>query len=212
MADAAREAEEATWHSMQELRRNHACDEDDLTGELVGELNSALRRNISGIQWSAKILRHRKGIAAEEKRYGADLLLHINYRDRSRSFSKGLLIQAKKCSRGERLTSTQLETFKKQCDKMLWHTPSSFVFCYSPNGLRVSSANKMESIADPAIFDNSEWTSFRFFYEFFRCPIGDREVTTTHIRGEPIQGLKSPDKVERDPIPFILDIDAIGVD
>lgn len=210
MSEAAHIADAATWQAMRHMEYGLVHDEDDVTGVLVGELNAALRNHIGPVRWQAKILRHRKGIAAEELRYGADLLLHISYADPIRRFSKGVLVQSKKVEPYVPLSSSEQKRLIGQCDTMLGHTPSAFVFDYAARGLRVSSANKICGLDDPYLHANCEWTAYRFFYEFFRCPVGDRRITTTHIGSDPIVG----GKVERDEagLPTILAFKAVGVD
>lgn len=94
--------------AMQEMAAGNVTDEDDVTGVLIGELNAALRGNIGGFTWGAKILRHRKGVAAEEKAVGADILLHISTRGIGREYDKGVLVQSKKLNRGEVLSRREL--------------------------------------------------------------------------------------------------------
>eukprot|EP01037_Dinobryon_pediforme_P038134 gene38134-45976_t len=146
MSQAAYVAADASWHAMQEMASGRAYDEDDATGELVGELNAALRGSIGSIVWKAKILRHRQGIAGEEKKFGADMLFHLSYQDAERKFSKGTLIQAKKVEPGELMAPAEHTRLIKQCNTMLEHTPSSYVFDYTSGGVRVSSANKVSGL------------------------------------------------------------------
>ena len=66
---AARAAEAATSAAMEKYRHGHVTDEDDLTGILIGRLDSAFdhrndSKNYGDIEWSSTILRHRRGIAA----------------------------------------------------------------------------------------------------------------------------------------------------
>lgn len=43
--------------------------------------------------------------------------------------------------------------------------------------MRCSSANKIRGTEARTLFDNCEMTPFRFFFDFFRCSTGDRDVT-----------------------------------
>ena len=201
MSEAAHVAAEATRFAMLEMASGRVYDEDDVTGALVGELNAALRSMIGSFKWQAKILRHRRGKAAEELKYGADLLLHVDTQTPGRSFKKGVLIQAKKVEPDALMSRAEHERLQGQCETMLSHTPASYIFDYAESGVRVSSANKVSGLADRHLHSNCEWTAYRFFYEFFRCPVGDRDVTTTHIGGKRIIG---------DTAPTVLQIEATG--
>jgi len=176
MKEAAHVAAKATKAAMREMAKGNVTDEDDVTGVLIGELNAVLRGNIDGFKWSAKILRHRKGIAAEEKTVGADILLHISTRGIGREYDKGVLIQSKKLNRGELLSRSELERLQEQCEDMLSHSPASFVFDYSASEVRATSANKIRKTDARDLYANCELTAFRFFFDFFRCTTGDRDV------------------------------------
>ena len=209
MSKAAHIADKATWHAMREMASRRAYDEDDTTGELIGELNAALRGQIGPMHWKAKILRHRKGVAGEELRYGADISFHMSYKDRNRRFSKGVLIQSKKVEPHVAMSAKEHTRLVGQCETMLTHSAASYVFDYAEGGLRVSSANKISGLSDRYLHSNCEWTAYRFFYEFFRCPVGDRRVTTTHIGSDLIVGSKA---IEDGGLPAIVEFEAIGVD
>lgn len=176
MREAAHVAERATKAAMREMAKGNVHDEDDVTGVLVGELNSALRGQIGGFNWDAKILRHRKGTAAEERAIGADILLEIRTKGIGRDYKKGALIQSKKVERGSQLSNPDLKRLQGQCNVMLSHTASSYVFDYSTQGLRCSSANKISGTSAHALYDHCEMTAFRFFFDFFRCTVGDPKV------------------------------------
>lgn len=177
MREAAHAAALATKMAMREMAKGNAGDEDDVTGVLVGELNAALRGQIGGFNWDAKILRHRKGVAAQEKALGADILIQIRTKGIGRDYAKGVLIQSKKVERGTELSSHELKRLQGQCNTMLSHTPASYVFDYSSGGLRCTSANKISGTDARALYDHCEITPFRFFFDFFRCTTGDRKVS-----------------------------------
>lgn|SRR5215813_8342074 len=93
---AAHKAEHAVAITITNLKRKHVYDEDEVTGFLVGSLHTVFDGyQIDGVTFSASILRHRRGMAAEERRYGADILIHVNMNTRTQTYSKGVLIQAK---------------------------------------------------------------------------------------------------------------------
>ncbi len=75
MSEAAKAADEAVHMVMAAYQTGHMTDEDDLTPAIVGALQHAFSRPIAGLNWSASVVRHRSGIAAEEKRIGADMVI-----------------------------------------------------------------------------------------------------------------------------------------
>jgi len=181
MREAAHVAAHATKTAMREMAKGNVWDEDDVTGVLVGELNAALRGQIGGFNWDAKILRHRKGIAAQERALGADILIQISTKGIGRDYEKGVLIQSKKVEPRSELSSNELKRLQEQCDTMLSHTPASYVFDYSSGGIRCSSANKISGTDAHALYEHCELTPFRFFFDFFRCTTGDRNVSNVLV-------------------------------
>lgn len=59
---AARRADRAVNRTMTKYQRDLTTDEDDLTGVLVGNLDSEIDGQIGGLTWSTSIVRHRRGI------------------------------------------------------------------------------------------------------------------------------------------------------
>lgn len=78
--EAAHAADRAVSAAMQKYANGLVTDEDDITGALIGRLDSVFDEKIGGITWSSAILRHRKGVAAQEKKAGADMLFHVSIR------------------------------------------------------------------------------------------------------------------------------------
>lgn len=66
--DAAHTADRAVSAAMLKYSNGLVTDEDDITGVLIGQLDAAFDDEIGGITWSSSILRHRKGVAAQEKK------------------------------------------------------------------------------------------------------------------------------------------------
>ena len=201
MRAAAHIAKDATFNAMRQYAISNVVDEDDLTGVLVGELNSALNKKIRGFKWNAKILRHRRGVAAEEKRVGADLLVHVSIKAGGRSYNKGVLVQAKRVEPGEYMTNAQHDDLQRQCAKMISHSPSSFVFDYARKGMRVGSATRIQGTAAHELYSECTMTPFRFFYDLFMCPIGDSRIGSTDINALPLSMFESS-------IPHILTLEA----
>jgi hypothetical protein len=195
---AGHEAERAVALTITKLKGRYVYDEDDVTGFLVGSLHTVFDGNqIGGVVFSASILRHRRGMAAEERRYGADMLIHVSMNTPTQTYSKGVLIQAKKSEPTDYWSRTSHSQLVRQCNKMLAITPAAFVFNYTNNGVRCGAATRVAG-AKIVVGLNylCRWTSYRFFLELFRCPIGDPRITTAHV--------------EDLPVPFILKIDLEG--
>jgi hypothetical protein len=139
--EAARVADSAVRRTMQRYREGLVKHEDDLTGWLVGALDDALDGEIGGLTWDSAILTHRR--SGEEGRYGADLLIHVSMNTPTQTYSKGVLVQAKRVEPDEYMTQREFDELIKQCGKMLQITAASFVFDYSTIGLRCGAATRI---------------------------------------------------------------------
>jgi len=186
MRGAAKAAESAVRRTMKKYRDGLVTDEDDLTGVLVGNLDSQFNGTIAGISWSSSILRHRRGKAAEEAEIGADLLIHVNLKTRQRRYSKGVLVQSKRAEPHDVLATAGHKALQDQCKKMLAISAASFVFDYAKQGVRVGSATKIGGSDNRELFSECDWTSYRFFLELFRCPIGDPNIISGIVRDLPV--------------------------
>jgi len=183
---AARVAQDAVDDMISQYSEGLTTDEDDLTGILVGALRVRLNGQIEGLSWQASILRHRAGIAAEEKRVGADMILHISLDTEEKKFSKGVLIQAKRTDPHKRLTPKEQQDLKDQCRKMRRYSNASFVFNYSKNLMRCGSALGVESSTDIKLSQDLPVSSLDFFKKFFECTIGDPSLTSAHVSDLPV--------------------------
>ncbi|MDH6166271.1 hypothetical protein M2282_001412 [Variovorax boronicumulans] len=175
---AARAADRSVKAAMQKYADGLVADEDDITGALIGRLDSAFDGKIGGITWSSSILRHRKGGAAQEKKAGADMLFHVSINTPQLTYSKGVLIQSKRVDEDAQMTSAGHKELIKQCNKMLDITPASFVFNYTKSGVRCASATRVAGTSSRTLNDSCNLTSYRFFLELFRCTTGDRSITS----------------------------------
>ncbi|QEI06221.1 hypothetical protein FXN63_10510 [Pigmentiphaga aceris] len=175
---AAHAADRAVSAAMQKYADELITDEDDITGALIGRLDSAFDQKIGGVSWSSSILRHRKGVAAQEKKAGADMLFHVSIKTRQLTYSKGVLIQSKRIDDGATMTVASHKELAAQCDKMLSITPASFVFNYTKSEMRCASATKIAGASSRILHDSCNLTSYRFFLELFRCTTGDRNITS----------------------------------
>lgn len=163
---------------MKKYSEEFVTDEDDITGILIGQLDSVFDEKIGGITWSSSILRHRKGIAAQEKKTGADMLLHISITTPELTYSKGVLIQSKRIDKGITMAEKDYKELKKQCEKMLDITPASFVFNYTKSEMRCASATKIIGTSNGILNNVCNLTAYRFFLELFRCTTGDPKITS----------------------------------
>jgi hypothetical protein len=139
---AAKEADGAIGYTMERYKHGFIHDEDDITGFLLGSLQTRLDHStIDGVTLTASILRHRRGVAAQERRYGADMLLHVKMDTSTQTFSKGVLVQAKRSEPSDYWSTTARTELVDQCNRMLSVTPA-FVFNYRVNGVRCGAATK----------------------------------------------------------------------
>jgi hypothetical protein len=183
--EAARAAANAVTKALEHLRIGHAVDEDDLTGILVGRIGGALDGEIGGLQWKCSILRHRRGRAAEEKKYGADLLMHVTMNTPTQSYAKGMLVQAKKVGPDRAMTVAEKRQLTDQCKRMLAVTPAAFVFDYGNGNVRCGPASRIVGAASHDLYKICGWTAYRFFLEYFRSPIGDPRITSAFVKDLP---------------------------
>jgi hypothetical protein len=186
--EAAKLADKAAARTMRDMSHRHTWDEDDVTGFLVGSLHTEFDNSIlGGIEVRASILRHRKGVAAEERRIGADMLIHVTMDSSIQSYSKGVLIQAKKSDTTNYWSTRWRTDLADQCNKMLNVTASAFVFNYSRDGIRCGAATRVAGASGPTgLRYLCGWTSYRFFLELFRCPIGDPKITSANVDDLPV--------------------------
>jgi hypothetical protein len=183
--EAAHIAHAAITKALEPLRYGSPVDEDDLTGILVGRLGAALDQEIGGLKWSCSILRHRSGRAAEERKYGADLLMHVTMDTPTQRYSKGVLIQAKKIGPDRNIHTSEKRELNEQCRKMLAVTASSFVFDYGDGYVRCGSASRIIGASSHNLYRLCGWTSYRFFLEYFRSPIGDPLINSSFVEDLP---------------------------
>lgn len=179
--EAARKADDVVSMVMKNYVYGNVHDEDDINAYLAGALDTQFRLDVEGVNWSSSVLRHRGGTAAEEKRIGADLLFYFKIDASGYSVRKGLLVQAKRKIRRQKLSAREKRNLNGQCEKMLDNTPSSFVFHYTGKSLKVGSAVRVLGSNSTNLDDDCTMTSYRFFYDFFRCSIGDRSFTSSKV-------------------------------
>jgi hypothetical protein len=184
MQTIAHRAADASSTAMSKLGAGKVKHEDDLTGVLVQAIEERVNGTRFGglswnVTWDYSILTHRK--SGEEGKYGADLLIHVSLDTPQYKYSKGVLVQAKRIGPGQNMSTRDYDDLKAQCSKMSNYTPASFVFAFDPHGLRAGAATKIAGAADRALYDQCNWTAYRFFLELFRCPIGDVRITSAAV-------------------------------
>ncbi len=196
MRAAAKVADKATARAIKKYSEGLVTDEDDLTGVLIGRLDAAFDGQVGALTWSSSIVRHRRGVAAQEKRIGADMIIHVSLMTPLQNYSKAVLVQAKRHEPAGQMTRNDQAELQKQCGKMLEISPASFVFNYAQRGMRCGSASKIKGSSNRDLYDACNWTSYRFFLELFRSPIGDPKLTSAYVSDLPV--------------PLILELSAEG--
>jgi len=186
---AAKAANAAVTRTMNDFAGHHVYDEDDISPYLLGALRTTFDdAQIGGLTWRATILRHRRGVANEEGKMGADMLIHIAMDTPTQKYSKGVLVQAKKVGPQMELTNDGKIKLNGQCRKMLDRTPAAFVFDYAVEGMRCDAALKVIGETGRDLYQQCSWTSYRFFWELFRCPVGDERITSAAVEDLPVSG------------------------
>ncbi|MBU8876558.1 hypothetical protein KQ910_22485 [Reyranella sp. MMS21-HV4-11] len=160
--------------------------EEDITAGLITLLtNNFSGRKFADFKWSARIMNRGPGSANQEGKTGADMLLHVKIDTPTISYSKGVLIQAKRKDDGAALATADHTDLVNQCSKMLDISASSFVVNYSKKGMRFASASIVRDSSDKVLSNMCVWSSHRFFLELFRCPIGDPRITSARYDALP---------------------------
>lgn len=177
--EAARAASDAVAAAMSKYQAGTVTDEDDLTGVLIGRLDAAFDQDYGGVNWSSSILRHRKGVAAQEKKVGADMIIHVSLETPGLRYSKGILVQAKRVEPKSLMSANEHTELISQCQKMLNVSPAAFVFDYTTGGMRCASATRIAGSTSRDIYSSCNLTPYRFFLELFRCTTGDPKITSS---------------------------------
>jgi hypothetical protein len=127
-----------------------------------------------------------RGSGGEESETGADLLIHVSFSSPELSYSKGVLIQAKRVEPRKQLPTEAHKELVSQCRKMLSITAASFVFDYTLKGVKCGAAAVIVGSNNKSLYDLCVWTPHRFFFELFRCHIGDPSITSAKAKELPI--------------------------
>jgi hypothetical protein len=110
-----------------------------------------------------------RGQGAWEKRIGADLFLSVSLEGPD-GFDKGLIVQTKLDRRLDRLE------LQDQVAKMRRHTPSSYVWIYTDNGVAVVSAHEVERMQSNSLAGLYTRSATGFFGRILDCYAGSRRL------------------------------------
>jgi len=181
--EAAHEAADAAETALAGLREGRIQGEETFTDRMIGAIEERFRNlRTKGVSWSALTLTaHQRG--AQETEFGADFMgvLQIDLPDFS--VRKGFLAQAKLMEPGQYVAPQDHDRLTKQCERMLAHTPDSFVFLYGRAGICVVPAVSvvgLNRVLNPHALYKRRIS--RFFEEHFESFIGDRRIFAPDIR------------------------------
>jgi hypothetical protein len=119
------------------------------------------------------------------------------FRPPTQTYSKGVLIQAKKEAPSDSWSTASHTRLVGQCNTMLGVTAAAFVFNYAEGGIRCGAATRVAGakiVTNPSYL--CHWTPYRFFLQLFRCFIGDPRITSANV--------------EDLPVPYVLRLDFTG--
>ncbi len=183
---AAVRAERGLKRAIGSLERRLVKREDDLSGVLKGNLDAELEGRVGRLTWDCAILDHSSGKSAQEKKYGADILIHIRFDGQGLHYDKGVLIQAKKLEVGTLIDVGDLLRLRTQCETMLNFSQEAFVLIYSTTGVRCDTAQHIVDIGSLNLVDQRDlnnhapFTSRDFFFDLFRCEHGDHGIKSPY--------------------------------
>ena len=75
------------------------------------------------------------------------------------------------------------------------------VFAYASDHMRVGSAGRIRGSSSRDVYSLCSWTSYRFFWELFRCPVGDHRITSAKFDELPVDYVLSLTATEGEAIP-----------
>ena len=126
----AREITDAVNGAFGDYQKGNVMEEPQVTDRILGAIRERIRnQQFNGVVWNVRTLRTGRGVAAEEKHHGADLMGVLDIEIPGYSAKKGFLAQAKKAEPDRPFSSRDWERLRSQCELMLKRTPESFYFC-----------------------------------------------------------------------------------
>jgi hypothetical protein len=154
---------------VQQRRDGIVREEEDFTSAMLGQIRSGLQRvHVGGVAWEAAVLRKQ----TEEPHLGADVIGVLEVELPDYRVTKGFLAQAKLIGDRRHVRKTKLLA---QCRDMLVLTPSSYVFLYDLDAVRVVPA--LAVVANGGEPRNLHaFSVMEFFFEHFACFLGDRRL------------------------------------
>jgi hypothetical protein len=102
------------------------------------------------------LLRVAAGRSAQEREFGADILIHVRFDGRDFKYDKGVLVQAKMLEVGTLIDVHELLRLREQCEKMLDHSLESFVWIYSCMGLHCDTAQNVLNVNGRNLVDQRD--------------------------------------------------------
>lgn len=186
MKEAARLAAEATGKVIKAYKDGMFAQEVPITGGLAMALELSLNETIKGISWKARVLESSSGSAGEENETGADLLIHVRFKAPRRNYSKGVLVQAKRHEPKHPMPTGEYRRLMEQCRKMVEITDEAYIFDYSEDAMRCGSAGHIAESLNRDLYAQCEMSAFDFFFDLFRCEIGDHRIRSTKVSELPV--------------------------
>jgi hypothetical protein len=184
--EAARRAAAAARRAIAAYDDDTVSYERGITDGLAVSLRDALNQQIEHLTWRSHVLRDTRGKGGEESKVGADLLMHVSFKTPEITYSKGLLIQAKRVEPSQQMARDEYDELIDQCNKMLGITTAAWVFDYAHGSIRCGPASAIVGSNNRYLYEQCVWTPYRFFLELFRCPIGDPRITSARVDDLPV--------------------------
>ena len=166
--------------------RGRRTDGNDPATARVGVVEQEMLAHTSSrqtqLRWEAATLRSSSGRAAEEKRYGADILGVLTIETAEFQTNKGFLAQAKRAEPGERFSSSEWQRLVGQCEKMLQCSRDAYVMVYSKKaGIRFFSGQAVSGFSGTDIFELYSLGVGDFFKRHLQSFIGDARLNQAHV-------------------------------
>ena len=170
--------------TLESLRVTRVEQEPALTDRLLGVMEHVLNgQTIGGITWAAKTLTDR-GRGSQEAEFGADFMAVFRAELGEFTIAKGFLGQAKLVEPMHSFPTAEATRLRDQCEKMLSHSPASFVFLYSQqSGIMVVPACEIVAARNCNPHELTAKPMGKFYEEHFECFIGDHSLQSADAGG-----------------------------
>jgi len=182
LRDVAQRIAHAAEGAMDDLVRSRVEHEPQFTDRMLGRIQQAMSDYESkGVRWTAKTLTSNIR-DSQEYRFGADFIGFLDIALPDYSVRKGFLAQAKRLTPDDPFRSRDHAKLVGQCEQMLALSPASFVFLYSPTGIRIAPALSVKA----ASRQNPHGLYTRAVVSFFELHlssfVGDSRIYAADIR------------------------------